>query len=90
MNILKTTLSERRWSFRRIATGLVLAAVAASIAAPAMADDHRRRDDHGRDRYRHARGYYAAPAPVYAPPGVIYAPPPAPAALNFVFPLNFR
>ena len=86
MSTSMTQSPEHRWTLRRIAMGLVLAAVVASIAAPAMADDRRRRDDHRRD-YHHDRGYAA---PVYAPPGVIYAPSPGPPALQFVFPLTFR
>jgi len=88
MDTSMTQSAQRHWTLRRIAMGLVLAAVVAGIAAPAQADDRHRRDDHRRGRdYHHDRGYEA---PVYAPPGVIYAPSPGPPALQFVFPLTFR
>lgn len=96
MTISTTQSPDRRWSFRRIVMGLVLAAAIGGIAAPAaLAQDYRhddryRRDDHRHDDRGRGYGYYVAPAPVYAPPPVVYAPPPPPAALSFVFPLNFR
>jgi hypothetical protein len=94
MNVMKIQSPAPRSLFRRLVMGFVLAAAIGGIAAPAMAEDwhdQRDRDHHERwDRDHHPRGYYVAPAPVYAPPPVVYAPPAPPAALSFVFPLNFH
>jgi hypothetical protein len=71
--------------------------VGASIALPALADDHHDRHEyrehvrHERFEHRYYRDRYAyAPGYVYAPPPVVYAPPPPPAGLNVVIPLQFR
>jgi hypothetical protein len=77
-----------RW-LRRIALVLALAPLAAAtLAAPAHADDHHRRGDyhrgHDRDRGRgYGGGYYAPPPPVY------YAPQPRPSpGISLFFPIR--
>lgn len=98
MNTSTTESPKQGWNFRTIVAGLVLAAVLGGSAAPALADEHDRdrHDQHDRARDHRDRGWdhrrYVEPRPrvVYAPPPVVYEPPPPPAALNFVFPLNFR
>jgi hypothetical protein len=92
MTSLMTPALGRHATIRKILMGLVLAGVVGGLAAPARADERDHRDDHRRPdhHYRDDRHYGGRPGYVYAPPPVVYAAPPAPAALNFVFPLNFR
>lgn len=94
MNTSTTEAPKQGWNFRTIVAGLILAAVLGGSAAPALADEHDRdrhdrHDQHDRG-WDHRRYVESRPHVVYSPPPVVYAPPPPPAALNFVFPMNFR
>lgn len=95
----RPTGARRPW-LRGIFAGVAVAvAIGMFLPGPANADP---RDRHDHDHYRHDQHYrhvYRRPAPVYgygaptyvpAPPPVVYSPVGPPAALNFIFPLNFR